>query len=397
MLSSLSPQNPHKRPCLSPSPSKQSYYTYDPQPSIESLTNDRLASLNKLQSTWEDIIQKYSTIPPSEADEIDLDTGEIVIDHGHLQSLHDSVLWDPLDSEREDDDDYLHEYDTEEIPDHNVIPTHQEEQQDQGNETLPSEKEILNQFGEKYGRDILNYLQNRETLKPPSRESTLWTAPENEPAIFARAKTLWRKYRDQHPSPIKQKFDKESFERAVFGANITARTAFEEAVFGKPCGLDIWSDDDETKINQAGRTTMYDVDFTPQSPIERERSIKKRRIDETPRKRARTPSCKGILRSAGLSAKAKEKLRGNVVSGLVVGASDEDDLFENTSPCTPRKSGKKVIPETPVISGRARTESSSSSRAQSVKIDDMGTLDTKRQCGDVGYRCTKAFCFKCVA
>src|SRR5439155_22290914 len=99
-MSSLSPEsNLYKRQRLSESPPHRppycpSFVTHH-QPSIANLAQDRLTSRTKLQSTWENIIQKYSSIPSDEADEIDLESGEIVIDNGHLESLQDSALWDP--------------------------------------------------------------------------------------------------------------------------------------------------------------------------------------------------------------------------------------------------------------------------------------------------------------
>ena len=98
--------NPHKRPRLSPSPHRHPYpHNYTRQePSLANLAHDRLASRAKLQTTWEDIIQKYSAISADEGDEIDLETEEIVVDHGHIKSLRRSVLWDPADSEPDDTD-----------------------------------------------------------------------------------------------------------------------------------------------------------------------------------------------------------------------------------------------------------------------------------------------------
>src|ERR1700737_4972913 len=194
MMSSLWSPNPRKRPRLPPSPPNQSYYEHSPQPSFTTLNNDRIASRAKLQSTWEDIIQKYSDIAPSETDEIDLETGEIIVNNGHLQSLHDSVLWDPLDSERDDDadddddgdDGFVHSQipdETDEIRGH---PPKARNHLDEDREVLPSEEDIVKQFGEKYGRDILEYLQHRNITHPPTGKSSLWTGPADEESIFTR-------------------------------------------------------------------------------------------------------------------------------------------------------------------------------------------------------------------
>src|SRR6202035_2618654 len=121
--------------------------------SLTNLAHDRLASRNKLQSTWESIIQKYSSLNDDEADEIDLDTGEVVVDHGHLKSLHDSSLWDPLDSEADDDDSSpllpsAEEHPADEIlqyypSQHEPVSEGNQQQEEQEASTLPSEEEII--------------------------------------------------------------------------------------------------------------------------------------------------------------------------------------------------------------------------------------------------------------
>ena len=522
---SFSPElNPYKRQRLSESPHHryavhyQSSYTHPP--SLANLTQDRLASRTKLQSTWEDIIQKYSTISSSEADEIDLETGEIVIDHGHLKSLHDSALWDPIDSEPEydeEEEDELPEPDVEEYTPETVIP--QEEPK------LPSEEDILKQFGEEYGREILAYLQQRNSSSAPmkSGKNDLWTGLADEDSIFTRAEELWRQFQLKRPpstSSQPRKFDKESFERVVFGSFESAvfgvsgpgsRTAFEEAVFGqrqrqrqqdwtdeedgvfgqrewrteeKDGGFkqdrhgetnfeeiifgkrqQEWIDveetaagqqpsqertkDEEARINSAGRLTTYAVDEWSPSPKPRRTESPIRKRTETPitnRKLIRTPSSKGIFRESSstrrMSAHAKEKLRGSVVSGLVIDGSDdeEEDFFSQTpvkstvkegiksetpfwskigmgshsplttrslSPLKPRSQSVKTADDgmrrsqSPL---KMRSRSSSKVRSQSVKtVDDeediviLDIFDTEGECGDVGYRCSKAFCFICVA
>jgi hypothetical protein len=76
-------------------------------------------------------------------------------------------------------------------------------------------------------------------------------------------------------------FDKEGFERAVFaGSSISgdtppaertefdAHTEFEKVVFGQYVEIDEWSDDDEeARINLAGRPTAYAVDDIPRAPV----------------------------------------------------------------------------------------------------------------------------------
>src|SRR5439155_23615512 len=106
----------------------------------------------------------------------------------------------------------------------------------------------------------------RGNSKSPAKtaKSELWAGPGDEDAIFARAKELWRNFR-MSISPLKPcKFDKESFERAVFGVNApSARTAFEKAVFGQPQEWTDEDDDDKTdneeerRIKSGVRLTRY--------------------------------------------------------------------------------------------------------------------------------------------
>jgi hypothetical protein len=50
------------------------------------------------------IVHEFSAIPSGVADEIDLDAQAIVLNHGHINSLPRSVLWDSGDSNFEDTD-----------------------------------------------------------------------------------------------------------------------------------------------------------------------------------------------------------------------------------------------------------------------------------------------------
>lgn len=51
------------------------------------LTRARLASERRLMSNWEYIFEKYSSIPPEEEDEVDLFSGEVLLDRGHLRGM----------------------------------------------------------------------------------------------------------------------------------------------------------------------------------------------------------------------------------------------------------------------------------------------------------------------
>lgn len=105
----------------------------------------------------------------------------------------------------------------------------------------------------------------------------------------------------------------------------------------------------------------------------------------------RTPLVRGV-RLAGLSASAREKARGNVVSGLVVSASDDEEDFFSSTPSTRSKASQGSLLDTPVLARVRETNRSEICEG----VVDVGR-DTGRCCGDVGYRCSKAFCFKCVS
>ena len=368
------------------------------------------------------------------------------------------MLWDPADSEHDDTDTIVSDQEVDEpLPLGDLAAVDGKEET-----TLPSEEAIINQFGEEFGRDILSYLQQRTQLpksKPGKKE--VWTAPADEDTIFARATELWKRYRERQPSPERtsRTFDKTSFERAVFGMEVTAptaptaptvqtsisRSAFEEAVFGQQSlqynehdsDSDDWTEVDEeqeARANNAGKLTSYEIDRTP---LRDESPNRKRPRIETPIKLVRTPSRSSVTGSMrrGLSAKARDESRGKIVSGLIVAPSDDEEDYLDSTPAimsakrsvisissvTPEsspviKSGKRsVISVSSAVrsSGRERSVSSplrTKSRYIRIMDDDDDEeedndviiiekgKDTKgRTCGDPGYRCTKAFCFTCVA
>lgn len=359
------------------------------------------------------------------------------------------MLWDPADSEPDDTDTVISDQGVDESLQLEDLATEDEKEETM----LPSEETIINQFGEEFGRDILSYLQQRTQLpkvKPGKKE--VWTAPADEDTIFARAAELWKRYRERQPSPDRpsRTFDKASFERAVFGMEVTpttsvSRSAFEEAVFGKQSirndGQDLDSDDwtefgeeEEAKINNAGTLMTYAVDRTPlriESP-----KVKRRQIETPIKPTVRTPSRNSVPRSArrGLSAKARDDSRGKVVSGLIIAPSDEEDDYLDSTPIMSAKKSvisiSLVTPEcSPLIKSAKRSVISISSASPSparkrmlssplkaksqfigivnddeVEEEDKAAMffdkrnDTKGlKCGDPGYRCTKAFCFTCVA
>ena len=458
MIASYSPSapaNPHKRRRLSPSDNQsskpyRSSFSSSHQPHLDDLANDRLVSRNKLQSTWEDIIQKYSTIPSDEVDEIDLETEEIVVDHGHIKSLRHSSLWDPLDSEKDDDEtesiaqsaaDSI-EYDS---------PAPQPNDQDKKDPKLPSEEEIIKQFGEQYGKDILAFLKQRTTLPNKNSKAELWMGPADEEEIFKRAKDLWKKVRLNTSSPTKTErtFDKESFERAIFGFGFAmgsqpevsdstefldaifgqtekeeigqdetkgvgkANTSFEDLVFGQFLGgTDHASGTEQRTTKATGTRVVYTIDSdTDDSPPPNERRFTTSRAS-TPKERYRTPSVKSEgRRSVGLSAHGRDRIRGNVVSGLLGGDGSDDENHVPASHVNESKVSQRERSQESPLSNKARLRTTSSSpgkrhRSENVQtklsddnffaLIDIAGKDTQDKCGEKGYRCNKAFCFQCI-
>ena len=50
-----------------------------------------------------------------------------------------------------------------------------------------------------------------------------------------------------------------------------------------------------------------------------------------------------------------------------------------------------------VDDGMTTSESVKTAEDDDDDVIILDSFDTKGNCGDVGYRCSKAFCFKCVA
>jgi hypothetical protein len=77
------------------------------------------------------------------------------------------------------------------------------------------------------------------------------------------------------------------------------------------------------------------------------------------------------------------------VSGLVDASDEEDDFFSSSEIWSvPR--GRSVKRRSVI-----RIESDEEEEGSVVGgMEDGG--DTRGRCGDVGYRCSKAFCFQCV-
>ena len=192
------------------------------------------------------------------------------------------------------------------------------------------------------------------------------------------------------------------------------------------------NDEHDEKLGDDGRLTIHTID---QSSLRRKTESPIRNRTETPttdQKRTRTPSNKSISRQSSstrkMSAQAKEKFVGNVISGLIIDGSDEEeeDFFSQTPvKSTVKKETKAEIPfwsrigmgihsplrmtnHSPLTMRRSRSVKSvddDMTTSESVKTADdddddviiLDSFDTNGKCGVVGYRCSKAFCFKCVA
>lgn len=66
-------------------------YETDP-PDVEDIENERQRARSKLKAAWEDLIERYGRNLDDESDVIDLVTGEIIEDNGHLRHLAPTTL-----------------------------------------------------------------------------------------------------------------------------------------------------------------------------------------------------------------------------------------------------------------------------------------------------------------
>lgn len=97
----------------------------------QQLEQDRRLSSQRLLDTWENIAQKYGDIDPQEDDEVDILTGEIVVNRGKLKAMERveigeacGDLFEDLDEEEEDSQDAPDSSQTEELEqdeDHDVL------------------------------------------------------------------------------------------------------------------------------------------------------------------------------------------------------------------------------------------------------------------------------------
>ena len=143
----------------------ESYNEYNP-----CLERDRRDNDQKLRSRFEEIFSKYERDFTGIADEIDLETGEIVVDNGHLEHMRDegdagrddltSKFWDADVGDEESEDDVESEA-TLEYEDSVIDPQ------------LMQEPFLVPSFGIESQRDI-------ETSAPPTVDSALAQIPAQE-------------------------------------------------------------------------------------------------------------------------------------------------------------------------------------------------------------------------
>ncbi|KAM7209366.1 hypothetical protein V8F20_000416 [Naviculisporaceae sp. PSN 640] len=69
------------------------------------LEKSRAHAANRLKSAWEQIFEKYEKDFTGIGDEIDLETGEVVVDNGHIQSLQYTEIGGQGGDDEDDDDD----------------------------------------------------------------------------------------------------------------------------------------------------------------------------------------------------------------------------------------------------------------------------------------------------
>ncbi|KAI9806650.1 MAG: hypothetical protein M1825_006107 [Sarcosagium campestre] len=136
----------------------------------------------RLKSTFEHIFEKYSKDFGDVADEIDLASGEIVIDKGHLAEMKDEhdVGNEASDILRsfathqdlagaEDDGEFTEPSSPSSLHGSNQIRTH-------GN-SRPTDDDIMKRFGQEVGPQVAQYIAQLQSKAGPTSKSAWW-APE---------------------------------------------------------------------------------------------------------------------------------------------------------------------------------------------------------------------------
>ncbi|PVH99208.1 hypothetical protein DM02DRAFT_672864 [Periconia macrospinosa] len=169
----------------------------------------------KLKNKFESIFAKYQVMPEAMTDEIDIRTGEIVVDRGHLrrldkeyrrrrkpgqaQGLLDDLIADQLADQLEDDDD--------------------EEEEDTRDELAPSQSPEPREQKQGYGNDSTAQFilpapnistpgqQVHQVDIPPTTGPATFSAPENNPfssSAFAHPTTDWTQFLQFPQTPAGQ-------------------------------------------------------------------------------------------------------------------------------------------------------------------------------------------------
>ncbi|ODV81526.1 uncharacterized protein CANTADRAFT_110899 [Suhomyces tanzawaensis NRRL Y-17324] len=178
---------------------------HDSQAFQRELERLKAQSTRKFQSKWEQILQKYSTIEDEKAsDEIDLVTGRITIDNGHLRSLNTQLAHD---KNSLDGNIWAVDYDWERDK-----RLKQKKQKDQKHQ-LKSRLKLLNLFYNSLSTESIDEpthkrapLEDNLLLNPsPTKKSRLSSSPVRADARFDVSPTKAAPVgSDSDTSPIKQ-------------------------------------------------------------------------------------------------------------------------------------------------------------------------------------------------
>ena len=163
----------------------------------------------KLKNAWEHIFEKYGRNFDDEADEIDLNTGEIVVDRGHLRGMKGRPLGsgmegyedgdDEGEGKEEDDEDEEDEEDEEEVSED------EEEEDEESDGESDVKNNVRTENDDKVTDEICYKKVDQKDRKNTSKKKKPTTTP-SLPSMhflateFAKKKALWqhriRKERD---------------------------------------------------------------------------------------------------------------------------------------------------------------------------------------------------------
>ncbi|KAI9757986.1 MAG: hypothetical protein M4579_003222 [Chaenotheca gracillima] len=193
----------------------------DTEPDLE-LQQARLDNDFRLKSVFEGIFEKYGKDFTGVGDEIDIETGEVIVDNGHLRGMEDEQDvgedTDPPTIELSEDSDGAEdelEFDdhgrkactgdeSTSKPSYNEVGIHnsrasewKDDSRFSGNlltsspsrQTIPSDASILEQFGDEVGPQVIRYVAQLQ----PVNESTVepaWQTPDTAPRLARKRPIL---------------------------------------------------------------------------------------------------------------------------------------------------------------------------------------------------------------